>query len=161
RGVVHQHAGAVLGGDTPYHRTGAIQVRQVTSNEEGAPRKTGGVDLCRDLGALAAGQVDKGNPPALGRERGGHGRPEPTGRSGNDDRRLCEPHPVSSPCAAITVPTCTCVFDHHRWRVDGSPEWLPSGSRQGRRTDMTSQANHNLAALAEAAFHRLGDYESL
>src|SRR5215469_10253120 len=26
---------------------------------------------------------------------------------------------------------------------------------------MTSQANHNLAALAEAAFHRLGDYESL
>src|SRR6266705_1441616 len=26
---------------------------------------------------------------------------------------------------------------------------------------MTSQADHNLAALAEAAFHRLGDYESL
>src|SRR6516164_3381437 len=26
---------------------------------------------------------------------------------------------------------------------------------------MTSQANHNLAALAEAEFHRLGDYESL
>ncbi len=26
---------------------------------------------------------------------------------------------------------------------------------------MTSQASHNLAALAEAAFHRLGDYESL
>jgi long-chain acyl-CoA synthetase len=26
---------------------------------------------------------------------------------------------------------------------------------------MTSQPNHNLAALAEAAFHRLGDYESL
>ena len=26
---------------------------------------------------------------------------------------------------------------------------------------MTSQENHNLAALAEAAFHRLGDYESL
>jgi long-chain acyl-CoA synthetase len=27
--------------------------------------------------------------------------------------------------------------------------------------DMTSQASHNLAALAEAAFHRLGDYQSL
>src|SRR5579859_6678008 len=26
---------------------------------------------------------------------------------------------------------------------------------------MTSQADHNLAVLAEAAFHRLGDYESL
>jgi len=26
---------------------------------------------------------------------------------------------------------------------------------------MTSQADHNLAVLAEGAFHRLGDYESL
>ena len=26
---------------------------------------------------------------------------------------------------------------------------------------MTSQVNYNLAALAEAAFHRLGDHESL
>src|SRR5258708_18621521 len=38
---------------------------------------------------------------------------------------------------------------------------LPSGSRQSRRMGMTSQADYNLAALAEAAFQRLGDYESL
>src|SRR5690348_11641991 len=50
------------------------------------------------------------------------------------------------------------------WEGDG-----PAARRNGYyrvagtagRTGMTSQADHNLAVLAEGAFHRLGDYESL
>src|SRR5262249_11517696 len=86
----------VAGGDTADHLGGAIQVRQVTGHEEGAPGRAGLVDLVRDPGARAGGQVDEGNPAALGRERGCHRRPEPAGRPGDDDRSPGEPHPASS-----------------------------------------------------------------
>src|SRR5262249_22537742 len=76
---------------------------------------------------------------------------------------MADPSPPAAPVMMAVVPVNRILSPHRAssdHRADIHPAWLPSGSRQGRRTDMTSQANHNLAALAEAAFHRLGGYES-
>src|SRR5215472_2876209 len=69
------------------------------------------------------------------------------------------------------------VTDDHRWRWEARwrglrTPWEGGGSAGRRsgyyrvagtpgRTGMTSQGDHNLAVLAEGAFQRLGDYESL